>query len=148
MEWVQIDLLLQHSISKILVFGNYLFFIMMCVFLPQVVKKIFCLKGRFLGQYHLQRNYGYTTLVGDTRLTGGPQAIDESLHGTICHFMGMAYTIRMDNLHICDSGPIIGRYITIYRPPTEVAVIQIAEVYVWDQPQVADQSEYHGNFAI
>ena len=84
-------------------------------------------------------------MVGNTSLYGGwLRAIDGSNYGTQCHFMGMGYTINMDYLHVCDGGPIVGRYVTIYRPPTEAEVIQIAEIYVWDRPQPEDQSEYHG----
>ena len=91
-------------------------------------------------------NYGFYTRVGNVQVTGGPQAIGNR-EGAVCDFMGNTFTVKYDNLHICKSGPISGQYITIHRDPTETDPITLSEVYIWDTPQPADQSDEHGETA-
>ena len=81
--------------------------------------------------------------MGNELVSGGPQVLGPEV-GPICHIMDNEPPIKFDHLHVCDNGPLRGRYITVHRGPEVQEVINIAEMYVWDSPQPEDQSPEHG----
>ena len=66
-----------------------------------------------------------------------------------CHQMPSSpKTVEFNYLHICDNGPIAGRYVILRGVSPDYEILQIAEVFVWDGPQPEDKSEEHGKAKI
>ena len=53
--------------------------------------------------------------------------------------------VEFTYIHVCDSGPMTGRTITLKALEGGNDFTDLAEVFVWDRPQPEDHSQMHGN---
>lgn len=80
----------------------------------------------------------------DPVVAAGAQIITTN---TICHEMPTTpVEVELNYLHVCNSGPLLGRYLTLSRQNGLSLTINLAEVVVWDVEQPEDFSSYHGRF--